>query len=173
MLAAGRGSPEAFAAIVDRHHARLLNLLTFLTGDREMASDLTQECFLRLLRAAPRWEPRAALRTYLVTLARHAAIDAGRAAWRRREPLHEEPASPDPAPDDVAARNELARRLNGVLAELPAGEREALVLSEVGGLSYREIAEAAGVPEGTVASRKNRAIRHVRERWHPTPEELP
>ena len=57
MLAAGRGSREAFAEIVDRHHARILNLLTFLTGDREMASDLTQDCFLRALRAAPRWQP--------------------------------------------------------------------------------------------------------------------
>lgn len=173
MLAAGRGSREAFAEIVDRHHARILNLLTFLTGDREMASDLTQDSFLRLLRAAPRWEPRAKLGTYLVTIARNAAIDAGRAAWARREPLDVEPASPDPAPDEAAARNELARRLNGVLAELPPEEREALVLSEVGGLSYREIAEAAGVPEGTVASRKSRAVRRFRERWHGATEDGP
>lgn len=171
MLAAGRGSRNAFAQIVDRHHARILNLLTFLTGDREMASDLTQDSFLRLLRAAPRWKPRAELRTYLVTIARNAAIDAGRAAWRRREPLETEPVSADPGPDETAERNELARRLNRVLAELPPEEREALVLSEVGGLSYREIAEAAGVPEGTVASRKNRAVRRVRERWHPAPED--
>ena len=47
------------------------------------------------------------------------------------------------------------------------------MLSEDGGLSYREIAEAAGVPEGTVASRKSRAIRRVRERWHLTPEDRP
>ena len=170
MLAAGRGSREAFAEIVRRHHARVLSLLTFLTGDREMASDLTQDCFLRALRAAPRWRPRARLTTYLVTLARNAAIDAKRAAWQRREPLDAEPVAAGPAPDEITSRHELARRLNTMLADLPPEDREALVLSEVGGLTYREIAEAAGVPEGTVASRKSRAIRRVRERWHRTPE---
>jgi RNA polymerase sigma-70 factor (ECF subfamily) len=171
MLAAGRGSREAFAEIVDRHHARILNLLTFLTGDREMASDLTQDCFLRALRAAPRWKPRARLTTWLVTVARNAAFDAKRAAWQRREPLDVEPAAPGPAPDEVLSRHELAARLNAVLAELSPEDREALVLSELGGMSYREIARVAGVPEGTVASRKNRAVRRVRERWHRTPEE--
>ena len=128
---------------------------------------------MRRLFAAPRWRPRARLTTYLVTLARNAAIDARRAAWQRREPLDAEPASAGPAPDEIAHRHELARRLSAALAEIPPEDREALVLSEVGGLSYREIAEAAGVPEGTVASRKNRAIRRVRERLLRAAKEKP
>jgi RNA polymerase sigma-70 factor (ECF subfamily) len=165
MLAAGRGDREAFAAIVDRHQRRVLNLLLFLCGDRETARDLTQECFLRLLRAAPRWEPRARLTTYVTTIARRLAMDAGAKAWERREPLETEPASADPGPDVVAERRELAGRLAAVLAQLPDEDREVLVLSEAGGLKYREIAEMLAVPEGTVASRKSRAVRRVRELW--------
>lgn len=171
MLAAGRGDRGAFAAIVDRHHRRVLNLLVFLCGDRETARDLTQECFLRLLRAAPRWEPRAKLTTYVTTIARRLAMDARAEAWERREPLEVEPASPDPGPDVVVERRERAERLAAVLARLPADDREVLVLSEVGGLKYREIAELLAVPEGTVASRKSRAVRRVRELWDPAQKE--
>jgi RNA polymerase sigma-70 factor (ECF subfamily) len=165
MRAAAKGSREAFAAIVDRHHARLLGLMTFLTGDREMARDLTQDCFVKLLRAAPRYEPRAKFRTYLATIARRLVIDAKARAWERREPLDFEPAAPNPGPDAAAERRERSERLAAVLATLAAEDREALVLSEAGGLKQREIAELVGAPEGTVASRKNRAVRLVRERW--------
>jgi RNA polymerase sigma-70 factor (ECF subfamily) len=166
MIAAGRGSRDSFEAIVSRHHRRVLNLLLFLVGDREMARDLTQECFLRLLRAAPRYEPRARFTTYLTTIARRLAFDAKEKAWERREPLETEPVSPEPGPDALVERNEQGRMLGILLAGLAEEDREALVLSEVGGLKYREIAELTGVPEGTVASRKNRALRQIRERWN-------
>jgi len=165
MLAAGRGDRASFAAIVDRHHGRVLNLLMWLVGERELARDLTQECFLRLLRAAPRYEPRAKLTTYLATIARRLAFDARAKAWERREPLETEPASPDPGPDVVLERRERAERLAAVLARIAEEDREVLLLSEVGGLKYREIAELLSVPEGTVASRKNRAVREVRALW--------
>jgi RNA polymerase sigma-70 factor (ECF subfamily) len=165
LLQAGRGSREAFAALVDRHHESVLRLAFFLVGDRETARDLTQDCFLRLLRAAPRYESRGKFRSYLLTIARRLAYDARARAWERRESLEAEPPSPDPGPDEVWERRERAERLGSVLATLADEDREALVLSEVGGLRYREIAEMAGVPEGTIASRKNRALRLVRERW--------
>ena len=162
---AGRGSSEAFAEIVERHHESVLRLIYFLVGDRETARDLTQDCFLKLLRAAPRYEPRGKFRSYLATIARRLAYDSRARGWERRVSLESEPVSPAPGPDVAWERRERAERLAHVLATLPVEEREALVLSEVAGLKQREIAELAGVPEGTVASRKNRAIRHVRERW--------
>ncbi len=165
MVSARHGSREAFAVIVERHQRRVLNLMLFLLGDRETARDLTQECFLRLLRAAPRYEPRARFTTYLVTIARRLALDERAKAWGRREPLEAEPPAPDPGPDAELETRERSARLVAVLGTLAEEDREALLLSEVGGLRYREIAELAGVPEGTVASRKSRAVRQVRERW--------
>lgn len=173
LLAAGRGDRESFATIVDRHHGRVLKLLRFLVGDREMARDLTQECFLRLLRAAPRYRPRARFTTYLVTIARRLAFDAKAKAWERREPLEREPSSPNPGPDVLLERRERVERLTAILGKLADADREVLVLSEVGGLKLREIAQLLSIPEGTVASRKNRAVRRVRELWGPREEETP
>lgn len=112
MLSAGRGDRDSFASLVDRHHRRILNLLVYLVGDRELARDLTQECFLRLLRAAPRYEPRAKFSTYVATIARRLAFDARAKAWERREPLDAEPASPDPGPDSLAGAGEGGHDMN-------------------------------------------------------------
>jgi RNA polymerase sigma-70 factor (ECF subfamily) len=161
----GHGSREALATLVDRHHAWLLRTTTWLAHDPDAGHDLAQECFLRLVKAAGRWEGRAALRTWLATVARNLAIDAGRRAWSRRETLPADAAATGPAPDELAARAERTDRLRAVLAELALEEREALVLSEMAGLTQDEIARASGVPPGTVASRKHRAVRKVRALW--------
>jgi RNA polymerase sigma-70 factor (ECF subfamily) len=165
MAQAARGSEAAFTEIVERHHGRLLRTFRLLGAGGDEARDLAQECFLRLLRAAPRWQPRARFSTFLFTVAKRLASDARGRAWvRRRVPLEAEPMGDCDASSAVEAR-ELRERVAEALAGLAAPDREALVWSEIGGLTYREIAEIHGVPEGTVASRKHRAVRQVRERW--------
>jgi RNA polymerase sigma-70 factor (ECF subfamily) len=162
MMEAARGSMEAFEEIVRRYQARLLRFFSAAAGDRETARDLTQECFLRLLRSARRYEPRATFRTFLFTIARRLAFDEKAKAWSRREAIPEELPSAADGPDRETEKKRMSAWLSQALLALPPKEREAIVLSESAGLSYREIAALVGCPEGTVASRKNRALRLLR-----------
>lgn len=166
MMEAARGSTAAFEEIVGRYQAKVLNLFCFLAGDRESAKDLTQDCFLKLLRNAPTYRVRAKFSTYLFTIARRLAFDEKAKAWtRKRGPMPVDLPSPGRGPDEEVERIETYRKLAAALETLPEKEREALVLSEAADLSYAEIAEVAGCPEGTVASRKNRALRLLRMEW--------
>lgn len=165
MREAGGGSADAFDRIVRRHQGAVLRLFMMMVGDRETARDLTQECFLKLLRSAPRYEVKAKFTTFLYTIARRLAFDEKAKAWNRREPMEREFASPADGPDHAYEKKETALRLAAALAKLPDPEREALVLSEAGGMRYADIAKIAGCPEGTVASRKNRAVRMLRKTW--------
>jgi RNA polymerase sigma-70 factor (ECF subfamily) len=165
------GDVDAFGELVERHHQRALNFAYRLTGDAEMARDIAQESFLRILKAAGRYQPRARFTTYLFTVVRNTAVEAARRAHRRFEVRTAEPDTIDAlapasrttdAPDAMLERDELHRRLRQAMASLPAHLREAFVLTEVEGFSYREAAEICECPEGTVASRKHSAVERLR-----------
>jgi RNA polymerase sigma-70 factor (ECF subfamily) len=121
------------------------------------------------------WEPRATVRTWLFTIARHLAADeARRQVHRATEPLDGaragEPSraerTPDAgrSPDDAAGDAELRPRLEAALAALPREQREVFLLREHAGLSFPEIAEATGASEGTVKSRMRYALLALRQR---------
>lgn len=80
-------------------------------------------------------------------------------------PIPEDLAAAVDHPDVVIERREARGRLRGLVAALPDEERDVLLLSEFGGLRYSEIAEVLDCPEGTVVSRKNRALRTLRRKW--------
>jgi RNA polymerase sigma-70 factor (ECF subfamily) len=159
-----------------RHRTPVHAFLLRLTGERTRAEDLVQETFLRLVKAAAGWEPRAAVRTWLFTIARNLAVDASRRqALRATEPLdaprpdgegqrHPPPAATGPAPDEAADAARLRPRLEAALAALPAEQREVFLLREHAGLSFPEIAEAVGVNENTAKSRMRYALLALRER---------
>jgi RNA polymerase sigma-70 factor (ECF subfamily) len=165
MMEVARGSEEAFDELLGRYQRKVLSFFSRFLQEREAAKDLTQECFLRLLCAARRYRPSAKFSSYLFTIARRLAYDERSKAWHRREELPRDMPSRDEAPDRALEKKEAARRLEEVLASLPDQEREVFLLSESAGLRYAEIGRMTGVPEGTVASRKNRAVRLIRERW--------
>jgi RNA polymerase sigma-70 factor (ECF subfamily) len=180
MSRAAHGDLAAFGLLVERHHPRALNLAYRLTGNAETAKDAAQESFLRILGAARRYEPRGRFTTYLFAVVRNTARELARRERRRREePLAtgEEgdpsrsaplaaPADP-PEPERVAGRRELRERLLGALRALPEELRAAFVLSELEGLSYREVAQVCGCPAGTVASRKHAAVTRLRALLEP------
>ncbi len=151
-VAAAAGDPAAQAAFVRATQADVWRLAAVLV-DRDAADDLTQETYLRALRALPAFEGRAAVRTWLLSIARRTCADHLRATVRRRrlgERLLVAPADPPPDQTGLVEAVDLLRRLD-------PPRRAAFVLTQVVGLSYQEAAAVEGVPVGTIRSRVARA----------------
>jgi RNA polymerase sigma-70 factor (ECF subfamily) len=164
-LRARSGDPVAAAAFIRATQAEVWRFCASLV-DSSSADDLTQETYLRALKALPAFEGRSSVRTWLFGIARRTCADHLRATVRRRTLLRRlaaegaatggairggvaaAEAGADPAQSVGAA--ELLRRLR-------PHQREAFVLTQVLGLSYEEAAEALGVPIGTIRSRVARA----------------
>jgi RNA polymerase sigma-70 factor (ECF subfamily) len=168
-----RGDAGAFEVLVRRHRSPVFSFLLRLTGDRARAEDLCQEAFLRAIRGADGWEPRARFTGWLYRIARNLVLDeARRDEHRRAGPLDppgggsppRDPPAAGPGPDEAAAAAELRPRLEAALASLPVEQREVFLLREHSGLSFPEIAEATGVNENTVKSRMRYALLALRER---------
>ena len=168
------GDEDASAELVAEHHRLVLSLATQLLGDREEALDLTQEVFLRVFRTIHRFRGQSALRTWIYRIAVNQARNRQR-WWRRRH--RGEQVSLDEhlerhgditqrtdctAPDRIFANHELARRLQAALDRLPFEQRTAIVLREIEGLSYDEIAFSLQLAVGTVKSRLTRARQALR-----------
>ncbi|MFI2711995.1 sigma-70 family RNA polymerase sigma factor [Micromonospora sp. NPDC018662] len=153
-LAARHGDPAAQAAFVRATQAEVWRFAAALV-DPDSADDLTQETYLRALRALPGFEGRSTARTWLLGIARRACADHLRAVVRRRrldERLAARAATDRPYPDPAGhlGATDLVRRL-------PAERRAAFVLTQLLGLSYAEAADVEGVPVGTIRSRVARA----------------
>lgn len=157
---AANGNRQAFGALVREHQARVFHFIRRLLGSTDEAADLTQETFIRAYQALPRWRPEARFQTWLLQIARNAALDALRQRRRYADVPADEQAEPvDPAPSPLR-RLQSARDLmllERLLARLPHEQREILLLREVEGLSYDELAATLQINAGTVKSRLARA----------------
>ncbi|MFJ9606290.1 RNA polymerase sigma factor SigM [Kitasatospora sp. NPDC101176] len=171
------GDREAFGLLVNRHRDRLWAVALRTLGDREEAADALQDALVSAFRAAPGFQGRSAVTTWLHRIVVNACLDrARRSATRRTTPLDEDPqrldtlvGASEPA-DSPVVRAEVHREVTAALAELPAEQRAALVLVDMQGYPVAEAAEVLGVPVGTVKSRcaRGRArllplVRHLRE----------
>jgi RNA polymerase sigma-70 factor (ECF subfamily) len=158
------GDVRAFEALLDRHRPGVFRFLARLVGDRARAEDLCQECFLRVVQQAGRWEQRARFRTWLYAVARNlAADDARRAVHRRVEPLGGGEVDRDARAPDRAAEDALLRpRLEAAIAALPAEQREVFLLREYEDVPFADIAEITGAPVPTVKSRMRYALEALR-----------
>jgi RNA polymerase sigma-70 factor (ECF subfamily) len=167
------GDDEAFADLVAEHQRMVVQLAMNLLGDHDEALDLSQEVFLRIFRTIQRFRGQSSLRTWIYRIAVNQARNRHR-FWRRRHradqvsldehvATHGEFLSGGGAtPDRILAQKELAERLQTALDRLPFDQRTAIVLREVDGLSYDEIAFSLGVAVGTVKSRLTRARQALR-----------
>lgn len=148
-------------------------LALHLLGDHDEALEVSQEVFLRVFRTISSFRGQSALRTWIYRIVVNQARNRQR-WWRRRlraqqvsldEHIREngEMRSPDAvAPDRELGRKELALRLASALDRLPFDQRSCIILREVDGLSYEEIAFSLGVAAGTVKSRLARAREALR-----------
>ena len=161
ITAINRGSHAAFEELYRRHRDWTVTLAFRFTGDEALALDVMQETFLYLLRKFPGFELRAQMRTFLYPAVKNLSIAARRKAGRCQAGDSEnEILSSLPAPETgIASDGELA----AVLANLPAQQREVLVLRFVDGFSLEEIADALEIPLGTVKSRLHNALKTLRD----------
>jgi RNA polymerase sigma-70 factor (ECF subfamily) len=167
------GDDAAYAELVEEHQRMVVQLAVNLLGDRDEALDLSQEVFLRVFRTIARFRGQSSLRTWIYRIAVNQARNRHR-FWRRRHradqvsldahvAAHGELLSAgNTGPDRLLAQKELASRLERALDHLPFDQRTAIVLREVDGLSYEEIAFSLGVAVGTVKSRLTRARQALR-----------
>jgi RNA polymerase sigma-70 factor (ECF subfamily) len=153
-LAAGAGDRTALAAFIRATQRDVYRFVCHLCA-RDEAEDLTQETYLRALRALPRFAGRAAAQTWLLTIARRVCADHVRSAVRDRR-LAAAAALAGGAPAPVPDASE-AVAVRALLAGLDPDRREAFVLTQLVGLSYPEAAEVCGCPVGTIRSRVARA----------------
>jgi RNA polymerase sigma factor (sigma-70 family) len=154
------GDRAAFAHLVRRHQDAVHRFILRMLGSHEEALELTQDTFIKAWQALPQWQPQAQFKTWIYRIASNTAMDA----LRRRKivemvPLEEDYDAPSsgPGPEVQLQSQQRLRSLESALAELPAEQREAILLREIEGLSYAEISAALNVHEGTVKSRLARA----------------
>ena len=172
------GDADAFEPLVRRYEKRLFGYFVNLVEDPATAADLAQETFLRVYRAASRYRESGRFEAWLFRI----AANLVRSRQRRREfralhlPIEEVPSTasgqlagqlagpaPEALPEEAAWRAEIRVALRRALPRVPLVFREAVLLRDLEGWSYREIAEMTGVEEGTVKSRAHRGRQRLRE----------
>ena len=168
------GEEVACAELVAGHERMVYTLALHLLGDRDEALDLSQEVFLRVFRTIGSFRGQSALKTWIYRIVINQARNRQR-FWRRRRRSdqvsldqhvaeHGDLSQPGDgtSPHRALARKELASRLWSALNDLPFDQRTVIVLREIDGLSYDEIAFSLGVAVGTVKSRLTRARQELR-----------
>ena len=163
-LKAGRGDRAALTEFIKATQDDVWRLLAHLGGP-DTADDLTQETYLRVIGALPRFAARSSARTWLLSLARRVWVDNIRhdmARPRKSATEYEDAAALAPAPENAGTWSEWidARSL---IDALPDDRREALILTQVLGYTYEEAAKIAGVRVGTIRSRVARARKDLIE----------
>lgn len=141
------------ARLFERHGRHVRQYLRGLSGSADVAEDLAQDVFLRVVRGANEYRPQDRERPWLFRIARNAFIDHVRRVGTRPATAALESADGTAR----AATQDLRVELRRALAELPENERDAFLLAEIGGLSYAEIAETLGVTIPSVRSSIYRA----------------
>lgn len=162
---ANGGDRDAFAALVTRHRQAVYRLCWAATGNHADADDAAQETFVRVYRSLSSYDPERPFRPWLRKIAWNCGLSvrrdrkAGGVAIDGIDPSGA--IDPAPGPEDSAAGNEQRRKVAGAITVLPAELRTVLVLRAVEGLSYADIAQATGIPPGTVMSRLSRARKRL------------
>ncbi len=175
--AAKAGDASAFDRLVDGHYRSVYNTAYRMLGTPSAASDATQSVFLRVYEALDTFRGEAAFSTWLYRITLNICLDELRRRKNQPFSLTEEDEDGEFAgerdlPDEsdepaiTAEQRELQRLVHAALGRLPEDFRTVIVLYDLRGLAYQEIAEVLDVPLGTVKSRLNRARRALRNEMH-------
>lgn len=178
IAAVGQGDEDAFRLIVERYRNQIINFIYKMINDYDRATELSQETFLRIYTTARNYQANYSFSTYIYRIAANLAISELRQRKRRRwvsllnpfgtrdDEEERELVLPDTAPlqDETLIDSERRKAVSRAIQSLPEKYRLTLVLRDVEGLSYDEIAEITGLSEGTVKSRINRARNLLRDK---------
>jgi len=165
-----RRENAAWEQIVARFRRKVFHIAYKFTGKHDEAEDLTQDIFLKVFRSLDKFHRDADFSTWLGSVARHYCIDHYRASKREREVLVEDLLAFDHAPAASGNPHRALedRDVRGIvragLEQLPDKLREAVVLRDLQGLTYQEMAQRLRLPEGTVKSRINRGREELARR---------
>jgi RNA polymerase sigma-70 factor (ECF subfamily) len=184
-----KGDEGAFTLLVRRHQQPLINFIARFINDRDNAEDLAQETFIRMFKAADRYEPgRAHFKTWMYHIAKNLCKNEIRNRDRRNrykvdsvvssgtdssgdmeeiDLIANAPANLDFQPEVALERKELSNAIQKAIAELPEQYRLPLVLRDLQGLSYDEISEVLKLRSGTTKSRINRARLMLKDKLTP------
>jgi len=155
-----RRDPDLLDRLIEQYQHRLLRYLVHLTGRREVAEDLFQETWVRVLERGRQYDGRRDFTGWLFTIARNLFVDQ----QRRRQPRSEDPAelataaTGQPSALELAMQHEQSEQILAGMEQLSAEYREALSLRFQEGMSLEEIAGVTGAPLGTVKSRIYRGL---------------
>jgi len=157
------GDQQAWETIVRQNWRKVFNVAYKFVGKHDEAEDLTQDIFLKIFKALSTFDRRANFQTWIISISRNLCIDHYRSVRKERQLIAREvdtgdlqPASADRGPYQAAEHRDLRGMLRQALQALPVTLRTAVVLRDLQELSYQEIADHLGLPEGTVKSRINR-----------------
>ena len=170
MARAQAGDQEAFASIIDRYKDPLVNYLTHLCGSRSGGEELAQETFVRLYEHAANYRESGKLAPYLFRIGTNLVRSESRKRKLREMLLlrfHTNGQPHEPPPDRQALQGEIQKVVSAALQKLPPHYRAPLVLREIEGWSYEEIAGALAIPTGTVKSRIGRGREELRKALAP------
>ena len=172
------GDVEAFGRLVERNQDYIYNAVYHLVGSEQDAEDVAQEVFMRAYRGLGGFRGSAKFSTWLYGI----MLNCVRSFWRRRRSTaslgmsgadedadsgRSDPAADDDGPLEATMRDERVNAVRAAIAALDADLREIVVLRDIKGLRYEELAEAIGVPTGTVKSRLHRARAALKRKLGP------
>ncbi len=157
------GDQAAWEIVVRQNWRKVFNVAYKFVGKHDEAEDLTQDVFLKIFKALASFDRRANFQTWIISISRNLCIDHYRSVRKERQTIAREvdagdlqPVSSDRGPYAAAEHQDLRVLLRQALQVLPVTLRTAVVLRDLQELSYQEIADRLGLPEGTVKSRINR-----------------
>jgi len=174
------GETELFPVLVKRYRQELFHFLIRFAGNRAAAEDLFQEAFLQVHMSADTFDTSKRFKPWLFTIAANKARDYLRRSNRRKAASLSAPMDKSddgsssfvdlleadlPLPDDVADEAETRRRVRAVVDDMPSHLREILLLAYFQQMAYKEVAQALGIPLGTVKSRLHAAVGTFAELW--------
>jgi RNA polymerase sigma-70 factor (ECF subfamily) len=163
--AAQKGDEQAFRSLVERYHRRVVQLALGMVKDADEAMDIAQETFVRVHRYLPSFKGDSSFFTWTYRIATNLCLDAQRRKGRAErvdlaqdddaeiEAAMDPPSHALAGPQRQALNQELRGKIEEALAELSENHRAILLLREVEGLSYEELAKVLGIRKGTVMSR--------------------
>ena len=168
---ASRGDAAAFNRLMEQHERRMYAVALRMCGNREDAQDCLQEAMLRVYRAIGGFKGQSSFSTWVYRITMNTCLDELRRKKNRQSTSLDSlldmgwsPSDDTNAPEKQAMRSELRRNLNRAIQELPEEMRSAVVLRDIQGFSYEEIAHMLEINVGTIKSRISRGREKLREK---------
>ncbi len=172
---AKKGEVEAFELLIERYQKKVFNIALKMLGNHDDASELAQEAFIKIYKSIKGFKEESSFSTWVYRIATNVCLDELRKRKNRKltyldevirsedGDLKREIADQGLSPDAIAEQKELKHALNQAILSLSEEHRIVLILRDLHGMTYEEIAKVTKCPEGTVKSRINRARLSLKE----------